>query len=165
MGREKPEALFFFLFAPLARVCYTEQKRDCAADAAGKIWEEKHHGSIQSLLYGFPLSGGHQPAGKAAPGVHCRRHQGYRHGRPVRGHQDALRRAGQSGLSAPQLRQGGGRPVQGAGRYALPDRLQHPVPGQPQECAGAPELRPAERLLAHDHRLSGTHRRWSARHG
>ncbi len=44
------------------------------------------------------------------------------------------------------------------GGMPLSDRLQHPVPGQPQECAGAPELRPAERLLAHDHRLSGDHR-------
>ena len=35
---------------------------------------------------------------------------------------------------------------------------------QPQECAGAFELRPAERLLAHDHRLSGAHRRRPARH-
>ena len=41
--------------------------------------------------------------------------------------------------------------VQGAGRPALPDRLQHPLPGQPQERAGAPDLRPDQRLLAHDH--------------
>ena len=38
------------------------------------------------------------------------------------------------------------------------------VSWQPQECAGAPHLRPAERLLAHDHRLPDHHRRRSARH-
>ena len=39
-----------------------------------------------------------------------------------------------------------------------------PVPGQPQKCPGAPDLRPAQRLLAHDYRLSGAHRRRPARH-
>ena len=42
--------------------------------------------------------------------------------------------------------------------------LQHPVSGQPQERTGAPHLCPAERLLAHDHRLSGHHCGRSARH-
>ena len=40
----------------------------------------------------------------------------------------------------------------------------HPVPWQPQERPRASDLRPAERLLAHDHRLSGAHRRRPARH-
>ena len=31
--------------------------------------------------------------------------------------------------------------------------LQHPLPGQPQKRAGAPDLRPDQRLLAHDHGL------------
>ena len=35
------------------------------------------YGSIQGLLYRFPLSRGHQPAGQAAPRVHRRRDQGY----------------------------------------------------------------------------------------
>ena len=38
------------------------------------------------------------------------------------------------------------------------------MPWQPQERPRASDLRPAERLLAHDHRLSGHHRRRSARH-
>ena len=38
------------------------------------------------------------------------------------------------------------------------------VSGQPKERPRAPDLRPAERLLAHDHRLSGHHRRRPARH-
>ena len=50
------------------------------------------------------------------------------------------------------------------GGPALPDRLQHTVPGQPQECAGAPELRAGKRLLAHAHRLPDHHWRWPARH-
>ena len=37
-------------------------------------------------------------------------------------------------------------------------------PGQPQERPRAPHLRPAQRLLAHDHRLSGPHRRRPAGH-
>ena len=37
-------------------------------------------------------------------------------------------------------------------------------PGAPQERTGAPHLCPAERLLAHDHRLSGHHCGRSARH-
>ena len=41
---------------------------------------------------------------------------------------------------------------------------QHPVSGQPQERPRAPHLRPAQRLLAHDHRLSGPYRRRPAGH-
>ena len=126
--------------------------------------DENEHGRFRCILYRLSVPGGHQPDRKAAPAVHRRRHQEHRDGRPVRGHQDALWRAGQPGVPAAQLRQGGGRPVQGAGRDALPDRLQHPVSGQAEERAGTPGVRPAERLLAHDHRLPDPDRRRPAGH-
>ena len=45
------------------------------------------------------------------------------------------------------------------GGLPVPDRLQHPLPGQPQKRAGAPDLRPEQRLLAHDHGLPDPDRR------
>ena len=53
----------------------------------------------------------------------------------------ALWRAGEPGLPAAQLRQGGGRHREGAGRQALPHRLQHPVRGRPQKRPGPPGRR------------------------
>ena len=160
-----PEPNFTFI-APLFPVCYNQnQERTLRRGSAPQLQNRgENNGSIDCLLYRLPVSGGHQSDGKAASAVPGGWHQEHRHGRQVCGHQDALWGAGQPGVPAPQLRQGGGGPVQGAGRPPVPDRLQHPLPGQPQKRAGAPDLRPDQRLLAHDHGLPDPDRRRPARH-
>ena len=63
---------FFF-----AKRCAILQNKRVCGSVPCKQNGGKCYGSIQGLLYRFPLSCGHQPAGQAAPRVHCRRDQGY----------------------------------------------------------------------------------------
>src|SRR5699024_4177964 len=75
----------------------------------------KQHGKVQSLLYQPAGQLQLQPTAKAAQAAAGRRHGPDRLYEQVRRHQDPLRRAGEPGLPAAQLRQGGGRPGKRAG--------------------------------------------------
>ena len=115
---------------------------------------------FSGLFYRFSYPGlWRQPAYQAAEAAEKGRHRPDRHGWKIRRHQDALRRAGQCQLPPPQLRPGGGGRSKGAGRQALPHRLQYHVPRQPEERVGAPGVRMAERLYPPHGRLPPPDRR------
>ena len=125
----------------------------CAINKLGNKGER--NGESEGLFYGFPHGGfRRRAADQAQEDDQEGRDRGDRHGWEVRRHQAAFRRVGQRQLSSSQLRAGRGRPGQGAGRQALPDRLQHHVSGQAQERPGAPGVRLGKRVLADVGRVS-----------